>query len=70
VDSTGLVRLILRTGSKVTLPTGEKAITALNVLNSLPGSFGARRSYNAAGSVAVQVTFSDRTQGVLRLDVP
>jgi hypothetical protein len=40
------------------------------LLNALPGSYGARRSYNATGSLAVQVTFDDRSQAILRLDVP
>ena len=69
-DSTGLVRLLLRTGQTITLPTGDKKISAFTVLNALPGSFGARRSYNARGSVAVQVTFVGGAQAVLRLDVP
>lgn len=70
VDSTGLTRLLLRTGGKVTLPSGEKTITAFTILNALPGSFGARRSYNSSGSVAVQVTFTNLSQAILRLDVP
>ena len=39
-------------------------------LNALPGSFGARRSYNSTGSFAVQATFADKSQGLLRLDIP
>jgi cyclophilin family peptidyl-prolyl cis-trans isomerase len=70
VDSTGLVRLLLRTGQTITLPTGDKKISAFTLLNALPGSFGTRRSYNAHGSVAVQVTFVGGAQAVLRLDVP
>jgi cyclophilin family peptidyl-prolyl cis-trans isomerase len=70
VDSTGLVRLLLRTGQTVTLPTGDKKISAFTVLNALPGSFGARRSYNANGSLAVQVTFIGGAQAILRLDIP
>jgi cyclophilin family peptidyl-prolyl cis-trans isomerase len=70
VDSTGLVRLLLRTGQFITLPTGDKKISAFTVLNALPGSFGARRSYNANGSVAVQVTFVGGAQAILRLDIP
>lgn len=69
-DSTGLVRLLLRTGQTITLPTGDKKVSAFTVLNALPGSFGARRSYNANGSVAVQVTFVGGAQAVLRLDIP
>lgn len=69
-DSAEKLRLVLRTGTKLTLPTGEKTISAFTVLNALPGSFGARRSYNAAGALAVQATFTDRTQAILRVEVP
>jgi hypothetical protein len=70
VDTTGLTRLVLRAGWQVTVPTGEKTVASFSVLNALPGSVGARRSYNASGSLAVQVTFTDKTQAILRLDVP
>jgi hypothetical protein len=69
VDSTGLIRLLLRTGQTITHPNGDKKVSAFTVLNALPGSFGARRSYNAHGSVAVQVTFIGGAQAILRLDI-
>ncbi len=69
-DSTGLVRQILRTGASIPLPSGAKTLTGFTLLNALPGSFGARRSYNATRSLAVQATFSDHTQALLRVDVP
>ncbi len=69
-DSTGIVRQLLRTGDAITFPTGTKTLTGFTLLNALPGSLGARRSYSANGSLAVQVTFSDRTKSLLRIDVP
>lgn len=70
VDSTGLPRLLLRTGASVSLPNGTKTVKSFTALNALPGSFGARRSYNATGSVAVQATFTDKSQSLIRLDIP
>lgn len=70
VDSNGATRLLLRTGDEITMATGKKRVTGINLLNALPGSFGARRSYNSTGSLAVQATFSDRSQAILRIDLP
>lgn len=69
-DSDNITRLLLRTGRDLVLPTGTKRVAKFTLLNALPGSYGARRSYNSTGSIAVQVTFNDRSQAVLRLDVP
>jgi hypothetical protein len=68
VDSTGQLRRLLRTGSAVT--NGGPPLTTFTLLNALPGSFGAARSYNAQGSVAVLATFADQTQALLRVDIP
>jgi hypothetical protein len=70
VDSGGLVRLHLRTGDFVTLPTGAKALKSFSLLNASLGSIGARRSYNSSQSLAVLATFTDRSQAVLRVDIP
>ena len=70
VDSGSVVRQILRTGQDIVTPNGTKRLASFTVLNALPGSFGARRSYSATGAVAVQATFTDRSQALLRLDVP
>ncbi len=70
VDSGGALRLLLRTGSDIQGLAGTKRLTEFTLLNALPGSFGARRSYNATGSLAVLATFSDRSQALLRVDVP
>lgn len=70
VDSGGFVKEILRTDEEVHFPNGTKRLRSFTLLNSLPGSFGARRSYNSTRSVAVQATFSDRSQAILRVDLP
>jgi|GEM_PF-2354009 len=70
VDSDEKMRLILRTNTDVLLPRGSRKLTGFTLLNALPGSFGARRSYNSTGAVAVLATFADRTQAILRLDIP
>ncbi len=69
-DPAGVLREILRTGEDIALPTGTKQLSGFTLLNALPGSFGARRSYNSAHSLAVQATFADRTQALLRVEVP
>ena len=70
LDSSGLVRQVLRTGQSIELPGGAKQLTGFTLLNALPGSFGTRRSYNSAHSLAVQATFKDRTQALVRVELP
>jgi len=70
VDSGNHPRLLLRTGTDVTLPDGAKQLTSFSLLTALPGSLGARRSYNGTGAVAVLATFVDHSQALLRVDVP
>ena len=70
VDSVGTVRQLLRAGEPITLPTGAKTLKSFTLLNALPGTLGARRSYSGNGSLAVHVTFSDKTQALMRIDVP
>ena len=69
-DSAGTLRQLLRTGDSITLPTGATTLKGFTLLNALSGSLGARRSYSSNGSLAVQATFADRTQALLRIDVP
>ena len=70
-DSTRLIRLLLRGDQDVTLAPGvTKKLANFKLLDALPGSFGSRRSYNSAGSVAVLATFADKTQVLLRVDIP
>ncbi|MDB6152285.1 MAG: peptidyl-prolyl cis-trans isomerase cyclophilin type [Chthoniobacteraceae bacterium] len=69
-DSAGKVRQLLRTGDDVPVPAGPKRLTGFTILNALPGSFGVRRSYNATGALALQATFADHSQAILRVNVP
>lgn len=69
-DASGTPRLLLRTKDQLTLPNGTKTVASFTLLNSLAGSYGVRRSYSTNGSLAVQVVFTDRTQALVRLDVP
>jgi hypothetical protein len=68
VDSTGTLRRLIRTGAPLTLD--GPALTGLTLLNAPPAAFGAARSYNSSGSVAVLATFADKSQALLRLDIP
>ena len=67
-DSNGLLRRILRTG--IQLSTDGPAIKTLTLLNAVPGSPGTTHSYSETASVAVLVTFTDKSQSLLRLDLP
>ena len=68
VDSQGTLRRLMRTGDSLTM--GGARIASLSLLGALPGSYGATRSYNALGSVALLATFADRSQKILRVDIP
>jgi len=66
VDSTGAVRRLLRTGDVL----GTQTVASFNLLKALPTVFTAARSFNNAGAVAVQVTFTDKTQALLKIGLP
>ena len=68
VDSQGTLRRLLRTSK--TLTTSGSPITNLTLLGAVPGAFGATRSFNATGSIAVLATVADKTQSLLRVDIP
>lgn len=61
-------RLLLSTGSPL-VPAGP-VLTGIELLKAIPGSYGAARSYNSAGSIAVLAIFADKTQSLLRIDLP
>ncbi len=70
-DSAHQIRQLLRADQDVTVSPGViKKVLSFRLLDALPGSFGSRRSYNATGSVAVLATFTDKTQALLRIDIP
>lgn len=70
----GKVREIVRLGDNIPISSEPYApvrqIKTLTLLTSPAGVFGATRSFNATGSVAVLVTFTDKAQAILRLDLP
>ena len=68
VDSHGTLRRLLRTGDQLT--PGASPVTGITLLTALPGSYGATRSYNATGSLALLATFANHTQTLLRVDIP
>ena len=68
VDSHGTLRRLLSTGDSLT--AGGSPITGMTLLGAVPGAFGATRSFNATGSIAVLATFADKTQSLLRVDIP
>ena len=68
VDSQGTLRRLLRTG--VSLSPDGAPVTNLTLLNAVPGAYGAARSYNATGSVALLATFADKSQTLVRVDLP
>jgi hypothetical protein len=76
----GKLRLLRRGGQIIQVldpapsvpPPGfiAKTLASFRLLDALPGSFGSRRSYSSNGSVAVLATFTDKSQALLRVDVP
>jgi hypothetical protein len=66
VDSTGLIRQLLRTGDHI----GTRKIASMNLLKPLSTATGATRSFNARGGVAVLVTFTDAKKSVIVVGVP
>ncbi len=66
VDSTGTLRLLLRTGDLLE----GKAITGIHALSTVQGALGASRGYNARGAIVVRVLFKGGGQSVVRMDLP
>ena len=65
-DSAGLVRQLLRTGDVL----DGKTISSFTLLNVANGPFDASRSFNQQGTLALRLTFTDRSQALVRIDVP
>jgi uncharacterized delta-60 repeat protein len=73
VDTVGTLREMLRTDDPIDVggtPPSTKKVKTFTVLNATAGAYGVARSYNTSGSIAVLVTFADKTQTILRLDIP
>lgn len=73
VDSKGNMIRLLRAGDRIESAgpgSSVKPIRSFVALAAAPGSIGAARGYNADGRVNVLVTFDDRTQAVVTIQVP
>ena len=66
VDTNGLLRQLLRMGDTI----GDQTVSRMTLLQALPGSFGATRSFNATGGVVLLVGFTDRTSALVEISVP
>jgi hypothetical protein len=66
VDSTGLIRQLLRTGDRL----GTRKIAAISLLKPASTAAGATRSFNARGGLQVLVTFTNSTKAVIVVGVP
>jgi uncharacterized repeat protein (TIGR03803 family) len=66
VDSTGILRRLLRTGDSV----DGKPIVGIHALSTVAGALGASRGFNAHGAIAVRAGFAKGAQSILRIDIP
>jgi hypothetical protein len=70
VNSSGVLKLVLRTGQKVVVNAVPLTIKSFTALTPAAGSIGAAHGYDNAGHVAVLATFTDKTVALLELTVP
>ncbi len=66
VDSTGLLRQILRTGD----PLNDSTITGITALSTVPGALGASRGFNSDRKVIVRLAFRGNRQSIVVADIP
>jgi hypothetical protein len=66
LDSDSALRKIIRIGDQF----GDLTVKKFVVLSPVAGSIGATRSFSPARSVALLVTFSNKTTGVLNIAIP
>lgn len=66
VDSTGLVRQILRTGDVF----ADSTITGITALCNVPGSLGASRGFNSHRKVAIRLALRGGRQCIVVADIP
>ncbi len=72
-DSGGEMRRLLRAGEEIESAgpgSARKPVKTFVALTAAAGSIGAARGYDENGRVNVLVTFTDRTQAVVRLQTP
>jgi hypothetical protein len=65
-DSQGGVRRLLRAGDKL----GDQTVKKFTLLTAASRAASAPRSFDAAGSVAVAITFTDGTSAIVRFGIP
>jgi uncharacterized delta-60 repeat protein len=73
MDSGGHLRRVLRTNDQLESAgpgSVRKAVKSFVALTAAPGSVGAARGYSNDGRINALVTFTDRTQAVVQLQVP
>ena len=70
VDSTGELRLIVRTGDTMHVGGNVKTLSLMTILSPVLGSPGQARSYNHAQDLVFRATFTDRTQAIMRVHLP
>lgn len=70
VNSSGVLKLVLRTGQKVVVNAAPLTIKSFTALVPAPGSIGAAHGYDNAGHLAVLATFTDKTVALLEFTVP
>lgn len=70
VDSGGKLREVLRTGDQMSVSGQSKTLAKMTLLNSSRGVFGTTRSFNDTGSVALLATFTDKSQALIRVEIP
>jgi hypothetical protein len=66
LDSTGVLRRLVRTGDVV----DGKPVIGINALAAVPGALGTSRGFNARGAVVVRLLFAKGAQSIVRIDVP
>jgi hypothetical protein len=67
LDSYGNVRLLVREGVTT---IGGKTVKAFKVLENIAASPSQTRSHNGAGGVVYLATFTDGTQGIVKVQMP
>ena len=70
VDSTGTLRLLLRTGQPVTIGAATKALKSFVGLVAAPGSIGAASTFDNEGRIAIHATCTDGTRALMVVEIP
>lgn len=70
VDSTGLLRLLVRERDPVDIGGTTKKLRSFTVLSAVLGSPGQARSFNQRGEVVYRAYFTDGTQAMVKVQMP